>query len=479
MSTLLSRALDRLMPRAAARRVAADILRREYRAGRERTSEGGWSPVGSASPVAPALSLIRARARDLAHNNPFAARAVSTLVGHAVGRGILANVVSADLLESDWRAWASDPRRCDFYGRLPLTALQDLAVRTMIESGEVFIRLHYVRDRRGRLDLQLQIIDPDQIDDTVSRAATPDGEVVSGVETDADGRVVAYHFLRRRVNGVSLESVRVPAERVVHLYERLYPGQLRGIPRGAQALGHAKDLEDLIKATVVRAKIEACMSVFVTRAPDSGGGLFGAPEGGDGEPTGGAALDGELLEPGMIVRLDPGEDVKTSQPPSSGGLNDWSRLSLQAIAVSYGVTYDQLTSDLRGANFSSLRAGKIEFHRSIESLRRHAVYPGLDQIFRAFADAREHDLTAATWTWSAPAREAIDPIKDVQATRLDLALGLKTWRQAVAERGLDPEEQLAELREIKSDLAEAGLVFDYTGTTGPSPAGAAADETTE
>jgi capsid protein len=40
---------------------------------------------------------------------------------------------------------------------------------------------------------------------------------------------------------------------------------------------------------------------------------------------------------------------------------------LRAVAQGFGLTYDLLTGDLRQANYSSLRAGRLAFKRRLEA----------------------------------------------------------------------------------------------------------------
>ena len=47
----------------------------------------------------------------------------------------------------------------------------------------------------------------------------------------------------------------------------------------------------------------------------------------------------------------------------------FARRSLEAAAVGTGLTYDQVAGDLTAANYSSLRAGKIEFRRLCEQVQ--------------------------------------------------------------------------------------------------------------
>ena len=49
-------------------------------------------------------------------------------------------------------------------------------------------------------------------------------------------------------------------------------------------------------------------------------------------------------------------------PPSGGGSHTaFARRALEAASVGAGLTHDQVSGDLTAANYSSLRAGKIEF----------------------------------------------------------------------------------------------------------------------
>ena len=88
-----------------------------------------------------------------------------------------------------------------------------------------------------------------------------------------------------------------------------------------------------------------------------------------GEPT----KDGdgrriEAFEPGMIEYLPPGRDVKFGQPATAAGYGEYMRVQLHAVAAAVGLTYELLTGDLSQVNYSSIRAGLLEFRRRIEQL---------------------------------------------------------------------------------------------------------------
>jgi lambda family phage portal protein len=65
--------------------------------------------------------------------------------------------------------------------------------------------------------------------------------------------------------------------------------------------------------------------------------------------------------------LEPGEDIKFSDPADVGGsYAEFLRMQFRAVAAAMGITYEQLTGDLTGVNYSSIRAGMLEFRRRCE-----------------------------------------------------------------------------------------------------------------
>ena len=79
----------------------------------------------------------------------------------------------------------------------------------------------------------------------------------------------------------------------------------------------------------------------------------------------------------MIEYLAPGKDVKFATPSASGGYAEYMRVQLHAIAAGVGLTYELLTGDLSQVNYSSIRAGLLEFRRRMEALQWQLLVPGL------------------------------------------------------------------------------------------------------
>ena len=96
----------------------------------------------------------------------------------------------------------------------------------------------------------------------------------AGIEFDRLGRRVAYHLYRSHPEDGALapmsgtggmDTVRVPAAEVIHLFRPLRPGQIRGEPWLARALAKLNELDQYDDAELVRKKTAAMFAGFITR----------------------------------------------------------------------------------------------------------------------------------------------------------------------------------------------------------------------
>ncbi|MEO5376019.1 MAG: phage portal protein [Alphaproteobacteria bacterium] len=446
-------------------RVATDALTRRYEGAAVGRRTEGWVASGTDAnaEVGPALSRLRDRARDLVRNNAYAAKAVTALATNLIGTGIIPRARADDpaLAEAADVLWSRFVRECDAGGHTDFFGLQTLIARTMVESGECLVRL---RRRQTGNDLvvpfQIQVLEPDHLD-SGRDAELSDGRYIRhGIEFDPLGAPAAYWLFPRHPGDCWFgggTSVRVPAGDVLHVYDMLRPGQFRGVTWFAPALMKLRDLDDFDEAELVRKKIEACFCAFVF--------------GGDTEETiADASTDDqgkriERFRPGMITYLPPGRDVRFGQPSSSPGYAECARVQLHAVAAALGLTYELLTGDLSQVNYSSIRAGLLEFRRRIEQLQWNVLVPGLCRpVWRRFVDTAQAagvlgpgEIDAE---WTPPRFEAVDPLKDVQADILAVRAGFMTMKEAIARQGYDPAAVLAEIAATFAEIDRLGIVLD-------------------
>ena len=464
--TLLDRAIAWFAPTVAVKRQRARTalaFARSYDGAKIGRRTDGWR-TGSTSANAellPALTALRNRSRDLVRNNPYARRAVGALVSGMVGSGFVASLNGA---RPDVRAaWESFVATCDADGQLDFYGLQSLIARCLFESGECIVRLRRRRPDDGLLvPLQLQVLEPDHLDAGKTQSLAGGGRIVSGVEFDAIGRRVAYWLHPDHPGDVTIgvsgmTSARVPADQVIHLYEKSRPGQVRGVPQMAASMMRMRDLDDYEEAELVRKGIEACFAAFVT-SPEGDPSLTPATQDAAGRRI-------ETLGAGMIQYLRPGESVSFGSPTSSDGYGDYTRTQLHAIAAGAGVTYEQLTGDLSQVNYSSIRAGLLEFRRMVETLRWQMFVPMF--LARVQAEFAAMALVSGavrssvpSWEWTAPRWEWVDPLKETEAAASEIRIGLSSLSEKLRERGMDPERVFAEIAAERKRLAELGINLD-------------------
>ena len=106
---------------------------------------GGWITSNSDANRETFGSMVwlRDRARDLARNNPYAAKALSELVGAQIGTGILPRANTGDdklnvLIDQKFERWATD---CDADGQFYFFGVQWQVARAVAENGECIARL--------------------------------------------------------------------------------------------------------------------------------------------------------------------------------------------------------------------------------------------------------------------------------------------------------------------------------------------------
>lgn len=479
----LDRAIAVVAPRAAARRVAArsafDMISRGYDAAAQGRRNAGWRRVssGADAEIAAAGPLLRDGMRELVRNNPHAAKAIATLVGNFVGDGISPRPKTGDdkrdaKIRALWDRWSTE---CDADGQLDFYGLQTLAVREMLEAGEVLVRRRNRRASDGiEVPVQIQILEADHLDSGVEGAQAGTNYAVQGVEFDQIGRRVAYHLYPQHpgntfinLNRAATQSVRIPASQVLHVYEKQRT-QVRGVPWGTPSMSSAKDLGEYEDAEIIRKKIEACMVGVVVGGDDLNGLGAGIPMDGNALPPGvydaaGAAV--ERFEPGMFAYARGGKDIKFNTPGQNGTYEQYKRASLHTIAAGFRVPYELLTGDLSQVSFISGRMGLLEFRRLISAVQWQILIPMLCRpVWRWFGEAAFAaglvDDPAIPVEWDVPENTTLDPLNEEQAAGLAMRNGTRSWDEVVAAKGRDPDAVMNEIAARFKKFDALGIVLD-------------------
>lgn len=466
-TTVLDRAIGWLNPAAGLRRYFdRQRLTRAYLAAAPGDS---WRPrranaSANADHSADAATL-RGKSRALIQNVEYIAAGMNARVAHIVGTGITVKWGgrSGPVLDKLWKKFV---KVCDADGLLDLYGQQAAAVRAMDADGAVLVRIRPRRKEDGLpVPIQFQLLEIDWLD-TMRQVGQGGNVVIGGKEYDPLGRCVAYWLWTQHPGDVGLlrarglQSQRVPAENIIHLYAPTRPGQGNGFPRLSTVIPRTRDLQLLEDAELARKNLEGRLSVLASGDPT----LMGPAS--PGEMADAATGNLGQIAGGGITRVPNGLNLTVVEPHAAPGFVDYCKYNIHLICAGGGFTYEQATGDMREVNFSSARVRMLDFRREIEQLQWLTVIPRLcDRMCEEFARAAqlaglipgELDYTVEH---STPKWDHVNPIQDVQADLAEIAGGLSSYSEKLRRRGYDPEVVTKELADDIARLKAAGIWED-------------------
>lgn len=363
-----------------------------------------------------AAPAIRAKARYYSANDGHAAAAVSALVTYSVGAGPMPAHPNAESFLQWWDV-------CDADGRADFGGIVAQAVRAMIVDGESFVV--FIQRPEG---LRLRLLPAEQIDESLTRELGGGAFIASGIEHNSQGERVAYWvrpFLPTQQFETYAPPQRIDAADVLHLMRPVGIGQIRGVSWLAPIMLKLADLGLLSDALLKGFQVAAMHAGFLTDP----NGASSLPFDGDKD---GDALD-VSIEPGIVRRLPAGLDIKFNNPQAANQSIEFRTSIVEEISAGLGVPAFMVSGNVSRANYSSLRAALITFKASLEALQWNVIVPQmLAPIWARWAFA-ENDATPVEWRF--PATPEADPVKQVQATKLQLDAKLMSRREAIAARG--------------------------------------------
>lgn len=473
---ILDRVILALSPQRAAAREKARTVAMHYRAARLGHRNDGVRPSGSDADLA---SRDRRRisfyVRDMIRNAPFASRVQQVICGHVVGDGIIPKVQVSKGLRDEVRQRIRDrgleliedhldTTDIDRHGLLNFYGLQAVAMNTVVEAGEVLIRRHRPTNSGLAIPLQIEVLEPDYIDDSRWGRSPEGNEIREGIEYDADNNRVAYWLFTQHPGGEwrpgtsPYISERVPADEIIHIFRVDRPAQTRGVSWFTSIAEKLLNLDDSEDAHLMRQKIAACFAAFHHTGAD-----------GKHRPE-----LGKTLEPGVIMQIADDEDLTFSDPPEVGDFDVFQKGVLRSVAMGAGITYEALTGDLSGVNFSSARIGRLEMDRNVSRWQWTMMVPMFLQPFgtwfiEAWAEVEQdeafqlmlwEDRKAVRLTWVPPHRILVDPAREFSALREAVRSGFQSRQGVVRQLGVDPERLLQEQVQDKEEADKLQLPFD-------------------
>jgi lambda family phage portal protein len=489
-------ALDRMRSRAVMDAAGG------YKAARhDRRATKRWQPGGGSAnaDVLPDVPDLRARSRDLARNMPLATGAIATTTTHVVGLGLTPHAaIDREILglseeaaaqweraaEREFRIWA---KRADLSETLTFDAMQELVMRSALESGDVLVVRRYRPNTGARYGLRLQVVEADRLSNPHRRGDRTD--LAGGVQVNGDGRPVAYHVsdhhpgdrLARTQNWRAIPARYANGRPICLLVMDAHrPGQARGVPFLAPVIESLKELESFTEAELRAAVVSALFTVFIESEQSPQGSIMDRLE----EQKDGS---GDLaLGPGAIVGLDPGEKANIANPGRPNPQFDpFVMAILRQIGVALELPFELLIKHFT-ASYSASRAAlemaHLAFSRRRKWLVRSLCQPVWEMMIEeAVASGRlsapgffENPALRDAWLgcdWIGPSRISLDPFKDARADMIDLSSGAKTLQQVCAERTSGDWERKTTQRgkEVRARMT-AGLTEPTGAATDGTPA---------
>jgi lambda family phage portal protein len=414
---------------------------------------------------------LRARARELCRNEGYAKQYLRLLTTNVLGstgihlqsrvhgRGGELDQEANTAIESAWRSWANRPVTTD--GRHNLRQFAKLQLKTLAREGEAIIRL-YRGFPDNRFGLALQGIDPDLLDESFNRRrAGTTRDVRMGVEVDELDRPVGYWFLQRHESltmGAPAARYFVPADEILHIYDPDRVNQTRGVSWLHATMVPMKMLGGYEEAELVAARTAAAKMGFFTKAEGVGG--FGS------DSKSPLEMD---ASPGTLEELPPGYQFTPWDPDHpTTAFSDFVKAVLRKISSALGVSYTSLTSDLEGANYSSMRSGLLlerDWWKEIQAdwidSFQWPVYREWLNMALLTGELRLGSRVAGDYTeqvvWQPRGWPWVDPAKEVTAAEKGIKIGITSRRKIAGERGADVEEIFEDLASEARLAGEMGI----------------------
>lgn len=462
------------------------------------------------------LDTLRKRSRTLYMSSPLATAAIDTSRTKVVGQGLtLKSRIDADILgwsdeqavefqkqvEREFSLWA-DELSCDALGMHDFYDLQQLAMKSWLMSGDCFVLIKSQKpSRMNPYSLCLQLVEADRVrtpleenckNAYITTQHLDNGHwIYDGVETDANGKIVAYHIANKHryetgpTGAIPLEYKRVQAfgsrtklPIVLHIMNGERCDQYRGVPMLAPVIEALLQLRRYTEAELTAAVLQSFISVFVVRENQQD---FGLPSLASQEVPGYEEEREYKLGPGLINQMAPGENITTVSPTHpSASFDQFVSAVLKQVGAALEIPMEVLIKAFN-SNYSASRAALHEAWENFHMRRKWFVNDFCNPVFKCFmyeAISKGRINAPGFFTdpilqkaylrcdWIGPTPASLDPEKEVNAELLKIENGLSTHEQATLTiNGGNFDANVARLKVENELLDQAGAMRSGTQRT--------------
>ena len=430
------------------------------------------------------LELLRRQSAEYDRNNLIYESVVSRFVDMVLGPcGFKLRVMTGSrkrdtAIEKAWKEFCKAP---EISGRFSFQALERLALRAVINDGDIGVHLTNVG--------KFEYIEAERIWSPFSQVpSSSDGpRIEQGVELDQFNKHLSYRVVNRGLFGdvISGEPRTIKAKDFVFPAYRKRISQTRGVPVLVSAFPMIERINDVCDSEAVAYQLLTKMAFAVKREGGPEMAYANSNKDLDGrDPAGGDVNSADMadrfqdVEEGIIFHCEPGESIEGIDRNIPGP--DFSatiRMFLRLMGLPLGLPLEVMLLDYSQTNYSSARAS-------------------LEQAYRAFIGwqaflKREHHSKLFSWwlslqvaagkfpdrettfkhEWDAPEFPWIDPLQEAEAWGMRIDRGLATQASALSSISVDRADWLEQrVIEVDEAIVEAKKLNDkYEKDDGTGP----------
>lgn len=413
------------------------------------------------------LETLRLRSRQLFQNNTFSRALIGSFGTNVVGTGIkarptLKQLEILGLTPEEAEAWQkktqdlyelwANSKNCDAEKKNDFAQLQGLAFLTGAIGGDCFAVCKY--DVKNRpFGLSIKLFEGDRVQNPFAVIDTE--ECAQGVEIDANGAAVAYHFTKKPAFGIddytnAIETVRVPAfdsfgnPNVIHIFTADRTDQRRGVPLLAPVISQLKQQERYQDAELMAAVVSACFTAVIeNNSPDEAEDNFGnVPDeqrvekiDANGNAQGSTTPAAMEMAPGAVWELAQGQKVAQVNPlrPNTN-YQPFVESIFSEAAAAVGISHEVALRKFN-SSYNAVRAAILESRKTFERYRQNFVADFCRPIYEKWLAQAvltgvieapgffDDPVKRALWCgcrWIADAAFLLDPLKETQAIKQQL-----------------------------------------------------------
>jgi len=449
-------------------------------------------PLYGPRQMATDISLMRDEALKVAMLNPHAQKAIEVLTSWTIlsGANMIVKARTKGLQKrvtklADQYFYKSND--CDSTGHAEYLALEKLVASYYFRAGEVLVKARAREFADGlTVPVSFDVIDPVRLFDGSQPKGVLEGNTyAAGIEFTGI-TPVAYWLYKGNPRDTLFDRtpVRVPVKdesgqvQIVHLFDMIYPEQIRGIPRAVIVLNTIYEQQDLRYSILRRKRMEAKIGLVLKENAEAKTnpeipGLSGMSANSEGADDISVTDVMEFFEEGMlkdnmVLPLPPGWGFDQVIMQNTSDVKEFMMDLLRTVAAGYGVPYSALTTDLTQVSFSGGKLGLLDFEVQRKADQNYFATQFHRFCFSnfvtagnralAFSDrpANDNEITADFHYDAFPSAEAK---KDQEVVNMKLEKGTLSRRRACAQDGTDFFEIVDEIAEEDEYLRSKGL--DY------------------